>query len=65
MSLRLPIELFEQIEDARGEVKRETWIRGAIEQRLSGGQLRMPIARHNNIGARRPLGEVKQRGDKK
>jgi hypothetical protein len=63
--VRVDQELHDRIEAARGEVPREAWLRGAIEQRLNGGQMRMPLPSRQNIGARRPLGDVKQRGDKK
>lgn len=66
LTVRVPLETRDRIDAARrASTSREEWIREAIEMRLNGGQMRMPIARHNNIGPRQPLGEVKQRGDKK
>lgn len=48
MPLRLPKgspdALFERLEEARGEVAREVWIRGAIELRLDG-RITAPVRR--------------------
>jgi hypothetical protein len=65
IALRVDDDLFERIEQARGQTPRERWVREAVEMRLNGGQLRMPTPAPRNVGPRRPLREVQQRGEKK
>lgn len=65
LTIRVPVELRDRIDAVRAaNTPREEWIREAIEMRL-GGQMRMSLPAARHVGARRPLGEVKQRGDKK
>lgn len=38
VSLRLPADLYDRVEVARGELPRERWLRQAVEQALSDAQ---------------------------
>lgn len=49
VALRLPEEMFERVDAARGQVPRERWIREAVELRLSGRTVAQPGPNVENI----------------
>lgn len=63
MSLRLPEDVWEAVEEARGDVARERWVRRAVEQRLGAVGVRVP-ERAGEVEKPReaPVGSVGPRG---
>lgn len=60
-TLRLPHELHERVELARGDVPKQVWIERAIEMRLVGGPQAHPQSAQRSAPGRQPRGVVTQR----